>query len=157
MLSSYLGGVRRDPSDMLVPSAFDSNSAAAVSAVMLTATSVTYVVLPSVAGISINPFAVPQPAWPAVVGLAFLSTFISIQAFYAGARRIGGANAALVSSVEPLCTISLATLLLGEHLSLVQIAGGGLLVVGVLLAQADAGWHRLASNFATSLHGRRGW
>ena len=36
------------------------------------------------------------------------STFLAIQTFYAGSRRIGAAQAALVSTVEPLIIVSLA-------------------------------------------------
>ena len=77
----------------------------------------------------------PAAAWPGLLGVGFASTFLAIQTFYAGARRIGAAQAALVSTVEPVFIISLAALLYGERLTLVQLAGGALIVGGVVLAQ----------------------
>ena len=64
-----------------------------------------------------------------------LSTFLAIQTFYAGARRIGAAQAALVSTVEPLIIVTLAGVFLGEVLAPVQLVGAGLILVGVLIAQ----------------------
>jgi len=58
-----------------------------------------------------------------------------MQSFYAGARRIGAAQASLVSTVEPIYTITLAALLLHESLTPIQIAGGIMVIMGVLIAQ----------------------
>ena len=41
----------------------------------------------------------PGRAWSAI---GVVATFLAIQTFYAGARRIGAAQAALVSTIEPL-------------------------------------------------------
>ncbi|MBA2488327.1 MAG: DMT family transporter, partial [Chloroflexi bacterium] len=59
----------------------------------------------------------------------------AITTFYAGSKRIGAANASLVSTVEPIYTITLATILFGEALTPVQLLGGALVIGGVLLAQ----------------------
>jgi drug/metabolite transporter (DMT)-like permease len=59
-----------------------------------------------------------------------------MQSFYADARRIGAAQASLVSTVEPIYTISLAALLLHEGLTLIQLVGGVMVIIGVLIAQA---------------------
>ena len=64
-----------------------------------------------------------------------LSTFIAIQTFYAGAQRVGAAQAALISTVEPIWTIVLAAALFGVALTPVQLAGGALIILGVLVAQ----------------------
>jgi drug/metabolite transporter (DMT)-like permease len=58
-----------------------------------------------------------------------------MQAFYAGARRIGAAQASLVSTVEPVYTITLAALLLGDVLGPIQMVGGVMVIAGVLIAQ----------------------
>ncbi len=57
---------------------------------------------PSVAGEPLDPADVPSAAWPYLVGVGFLASFLAIQTFYAGARRIGAAQAALVSTTEPV-------------------------------------------------------
>ena len=68
-----------------------------------------------------------------------MATFIAIQGFYAGARRIGAAQAALVSTVEPIWTISLAAILFGQVLGPMQLLGGALIIIGVIVAQTPAG------------------
>ena len=51
-------------------------------------------------------------------------------------RRIGAAQAALVSTIEPAWTIALAAILFGQTLAPVQLAGGALIIIGVIVAQA---------------------
>jgi drug/metabolite transporter (DMT)-like permease len=81
------------------------------------------------------PAQIPEAAWFGIAGLGLVSTFIAVQAFYAGAHRIGAARASLISTVEPIWTISLAGLLLGESLTPVQLFGGALIIGGVILSQ----------------------
>ena len=65
-------------------------------------------------------------------------TAIALQTFYAGARRIGAAQASLVSTVEPIYTIVLASILFGEVLTPVQLVGGAMVIIGVVIAQTGA-------------------
>ena len=44
----------------------------------------------------------PGDAWLPLIGVGIVSTAIALQAFYAGARRIGAAQASLVSTVGPI-------------------------------------------------------
>jgi drug/metabolite transporter (DMT)-like permease len=108
---------------------------APTAALMMTATAAVYLVAMLAAGRSISPASVPGNAWFGLIGVAVASTAVAVQAFYAGARRIGAAQAALVSTVEPIYTITLATVLLHDTLSPVQIGGGILIIGGVVLAQ----------------------
>jgi drug/metabolite transporter (DMT)-like permease len=82
---------------------------------------------------------VPGGAWFGLAGIAVFSTALAISAFYAGAARIGAAQAALVSTVEPVWTISLATLLFSERLGPIQLLGGLFVIGGVILAQTTPG------------------
>jgi drug/metabolite transporter (DMT)-like permease len=86
----------------------------------------------------IAPSTVPAAAWPALIAFGACSA-VAIQAFYAGVKRIGGARASLISTVEPVYTIAIATAILGEVLTPVQLAGGALVIAGVLLAESGAG------------------
>ena len=86
-------------------------------------------------GAPLAPAAVPADAWPGLLGIAVFSTAIAIQAFYAATARIGAAQTALVSTVEPLWTIVMATLLFGESLSPVQLVGALVVLTGIVLAQ----------------------
>jgi drug/metabolite transporter (DMT)-like permease len=86
-------------------------------------------------GRPVLPWDVPSDAWFGLVGVGVMSTFVAIQTFYAGAQRIGAAQAALISTVEPIWTIVLAALLFSVALTQVQLLGGALILGGVLIAQ----------------------
>ena len=111
--------------------------AAAATALMMTATATIYWITAVVGGRPVAPAAIPADAWPGLVGVGMVATFIAIQSFYAGAQRVGAAQAALISTVEPLYTIALATFLFGESLGPVQVLGGMLIIVGVVVAQTS--------------------
>jgi drug/metabolite transporter (DMT)-like permease len=117
----------------------DSTELAPATAMMTTATAAAFLVLMLATGHSVSPAAVPSAAWPGVIGVALIATAFAVQAFYAGARRIGAARSALVSTVEPIYTITLAALLLGEALAPIQLVGGALILGGVLLAETGRG------------------
>jgi drug/metabolite transporter (DMT)-like permease len=108
---------------------------APTAAVMLTATAIGWTAAAILAGRPVAPWQIPTDIWWALFGLGLFATALAMQAFYAGARRIGAAQASLVSTVEPIYTISLAALLLGESLTAVQIGGGIMVIMGVLIAQ----------------------
>ncbi|MET0773053.1 MAG: DMT family transporter [Candidatus Limnocylindrales bacterium] len=105
------------------------------SAVMSSVTALTAGVLVVLVGGDPAPAAVPGEAWLALIGFGVFSAF-AVAAFLGGSRRIGAARAALVSTFEPVYTIVMATVLLGESLGPVQVLGGGLVVLGVLLAES---------------------
>jgi drug/metabolite transporter (DMT)-like permease len=114
----------------------DSGAATAIAMpIMMVATASVYWIGTFVTGRSVLPSAIPTEAWPGILGVAVIATAVAIQAFYAGARRIGAAQASLVSTIEPVWTIALAAILLGEVLTPVQLLGGALVLVGVLVAQ----------------------
>src|SRR4029079_14876273 len=86
-------------------------------------------------GRPVLPGQIPSEAWVGLLGVGVVATFVAIQAFYAGTQRIGAAQASLVSTVEPIWTIVLASLLLDEHLEPIQLFGGALILPGVVIAQ----------------------
>jgi drug/metabolite transporter (DMT)-like permease len=112
---------------------------AVAAALMLSGTFAVVGGLALAAGSPVLPAAVPGEAWFGLVGIAVFSTAVAISAFYAAAARIGAAQAALVSTIEPVWTITLAMLLLGEALSPIQLVGGALVISGVVLAQTTPG------------------
>ena len=112
---------------------------AVASALMITATFVMVAILAVITGEPVLPGDVPSGAWFGLVGIAVFSTALAISAFYASTARIGAAQTALVSTVEPVWTISLAMLLFGERLGPVQLIGGALVIGGVILAQTTPG------------------
>ena len=96
---------------------------------MSSVTALTAAVLVVLVGGDPAPTAVPGEAWIALIGFGVFSAF-AVAAFLGGTRRIGAARAALVSTFEPVYTIVMATILLGESLSPLQVLGGGLVVLG---------------------------
>lgn len=79
--------------------------------------------------------ALPQTGtgWAAVTAIALLSTAAAIAAFLAAMRRLGAADAATLSTLEPVITIVLAALFLGESIGLRQLLGGAVILVAVLV------------------------
>ena len=133
VLSARLAGERRE---RVGREAGDGADAAAATALMMTATAGTYWLGAIAFGAPVTPDRIPPAAWPGLIGVGVVATFIAIQTFYAGARRIGAAQAALVSTIEPIWTIVLAALLFGQTLGPTQLLGGAFIIVGVLIAQA---------------------
>jgi len=104
-------------------------------ALMTTATAAVYAVLLLGSGGSISPLAVPGTVWPALLGLGLVATALAIQTFYAGVKRVGGARASLISTVEPVYTVALAVILFGESLTPIQVVGAALVISAVVLAE----------------------
>lgn len=115
--------------------ASDAPDPSPAAALMTTATAVVFALLLLGSGGSVSPLAVPPGTWPAILGLGLVATAIAIQTFYAGVKRVGGARASLISTVEPVYTVVLAMLLFGERLTPVQLAGGALVIGAVILAE----------------------
>jgi len=141
ILAARLSGERRASADEATAPPHDSETtaepadSAPTAAIMLTATAIGWTATALVFGRPIAPWQVPTDAWWALFGIGLLATALAMQSFYAGARRIGAAQASLVSTVEPIYTITLAALLLHESLTPIQIAGGIMVIMGVLIAQ----------------------
>ena len=104
----------------------------------------TMVVTASAAAVFVAAAVLGGPQWPqtaagwlAIVAIALLSTVMAITLYFAGLERIGPVRAATLSTVEPLCAVVLAALVLDEAIAPVQLAGGVLiLVAAVLIARA---------------------
>ncbi len=116
-----------------------ATDSAPAAAVLTTTTAATYLLGMLLTGHSISPAAIPGDAWFGLIGIAVVSTALALQAFYAGARRVGAARASLISTVEPIYTIVLASILFHESLAPIQLLGGALIISGVLLAESGQG------------------
>jgi drug/metabolite transporter (DMT)-like permease len=135
ILSSRLAGERRDRLAHEARRGGGADDAAVTTAVMISATAVVFVGAAIVFGRPIAPASLPVDVWPLLIANGFGSTFLAIQTFYAGARRIGAAQAALISTIEPLVIVTLAAVVLHDVLAPIQLVGAGLILVGVLIAQ----------------------
>lgn len=80
--------------------------------------------------------------WSAAFGLAVMSV-IAIVAFFEALERLGPSDASTLSTLEPVVTVVLAALLLGEEIMPLQMLGGALvLTAGTMLARRDLREHR---------------
>ncbi len=80
-------------------------------------------------------FSVSARGWLWIGCIVVVSTVIASTAFFAGLHRTGPTTASILSTFEPITTITLAALVLGERISLTQFAGGLLVIGSVLLLQ----------------------
>ena len=71
--------------------------------------------------------------WAAVGSIALLSTAVAVITFFAGMARLGAADAATLSTLEPVVSIVLAALFLDEALGRWQIVGGAIVLGAVIL------------------------
>ncbi|WP_341677110.1 DMT family transporter [Niveibacterium sp. SC-1] len=76
----------------------------------------------------------PAPVLGYALAMAIFSTVLPVFALSAAIRRLGAARCAVIGSVGPVITIGLGIWLLGEPLSLAQVAGTVLVLGGVSLA-----------------------
>lgn len=136
ILSARLAGERRDRLAHEATEAGGRDSAVAAT-LMMTATAAVFVAAGIATGRELLPDRIPADAWPPLLVCGVLSSFLAIQAFYAGSRRIGAAQAALVSTVEPLIILALAAIFLDDVLEPLQLVGAALVLGGVLVAQTS--------------------
>jgi drug/metabolite transporter (DMT)-like permease len=76
--------------------------------------------------------------WGWLLCLSAVSTVSAISLFFAGLERVGPTMAAILSTVEPLVTILLALVVLGERLGAIQLLGGALVLAAVVPATVAA-------------------
>lgn len=112
--------------------------AVAASALMMSSTALVLSVVAGIEGHLLLPDT--AVAWAVSVGIAVVPTMVAISLFLAGLPRIGASRAALLSTLEPVVTVSLAVVLLGDRFSVPQAIGGVLVVFAVILVQAAHLW-----------------
>lgn len=100
------------------------------SAVIMMSAGAAFGLLVAVQGIHLP---VSPKGWVAIFALAIVSTIIAILTFMVGMQKVGATNAALISTLEPLVSVTLAAWLLGESLTFVKLVGGGLILSAVLI------------------------
>lgn len=72
-----------------------------------------------------------------VVVLSVVSTALPITLFLIGIRHVSAGRAAILSTIEPLVTVLLAAIVLGERIGALQVAGGTLIMVAILWLRAE--------------------
>lgn len=80
----------------------------------------------------------PLPVYQLAMLMAIFSTVLPVFLLTAGIRRIGSGEASLIGSIGPVFTIYLAHVFLNESVSLLQIAGSLLVLVGVVAVSLNS-------------------
>ena len=112
--------------------------AVGASAVIMSGAAIAFCLIAAFAG----QLALPASAsgWTVGVAIAVVPTMVAISLFLAGLPRIGAARSSLLSTLEPVVTVLLAVVLLGDRLSVIQVLGGVLIIVAVVVVQSAHLW-----------------
>jgi drug/metabolite transporter (DMT)-like permease len=136
VLSARLSGERRDRlGHEAPPDSAPAHDAAVTTAVMMAASASVFTILSIAAGTPPDPAETPAAAWPYLLGIGLVASFLAIQTLYAGTKRLGAAQAALVSTTEPVFIVVLAFVFLDQRLEPIQLVGAALILLGVIIAQ----------------------
>jgi drug/metabolite transporter (DMT)-like permease len=79
--------------------------------------------------------------WTTVAGFLYIGMIAGVIAalmWYRAVRQIGPARTMVYANVEPIFVVGFAALLLGESIELTAIAGGLLVIAGVVLTRSPA-------------------
>lgn len=77
----------------------------------------------------------PAGSMPYIILITVFSTVCAILLFCMGVKEIGSSKAAIISTIEPAITTALGAVILKEVISVYTIAGGLLIITGVILLQ----------------------
>jgi drug/metabolite transporter (DMT)-like permease len=103
-----------------------------MSALVATGAAMTLVATGAVTG----SLAIAGGAWIWIVAIALLSTVIPIATFLLGLERVGAPTASIVSTIEPVVTVALAIVVLGDGFGPAQALGCALVLAAVLALQS---------------------
>ena len=78
-------------------------------------------------------FPVEGVYWLHIMAIAILSTVVAIYAYFQGMKLSGAVNASMLSTFEPVTTMVLASLFLGQHIGGLQMAGTALILSSAVL------------------------
>ncbi|MDO8848213.1 MAG: DMT family transporter [Coriobacteriia bacterium] len=88
-----------------------------------------------VVGEPLSPAGWTPRLWLILALIVLVPTYAAVTLFLRGVRELGASQASLVSAMEPVFTVVLAILLLGERLTIAQSAGAALVIGGIALAE----------------------
>lgn len=84
-------------------------------------------------------FTLPASGWLTLLAMSIFSTIVGILGIFAALPYIGPSNAAIISCAEPVLTVCMSILLLGEKITPPQLGGGLLILTGILILQLWGG------------------
>lgn len=77
----------------------------------------------------------PADVWLRILGIVVLAAVIPFGLGFIALRRLPGARVSIVATSEPFIAAVIAWAILGQSLQLLQIAGGALVLGGIVIAQ----------------------
>jgi drug/metabolite transporter (DMT)-like permease len=83
-------------------------------------------------------FGFDAEGWLWLAAIAVVSTALPIATFFAGMARVGPSTASILSTFEPVVTVTLAYLAFGERLSAAQLAGAALVLGAAVMLAAPS-------------------
>ena len=84
-----------------------------------------------------RPLTIVQQSWDILLALAFFCTLGAMSLFQAGLQKLRPSETSLLSLSEPLSGVMLSILVMGESLSLMQVFGGILIMVSLLIVALE--------------------
>jgi drug/metabolite transporter (DMT)-like permease len=79
----------------------------------------------------------PVPAWSLLAWIVLVATVAAYLTGVVSVRRLSPQVAGVVACLEAVIATVLAWVLLGEHLAAVQLLGGGVVLLGAIIAQSS--------------------
>ena len=83
-------------------------------------------------------FPISGYSWSLIVGIGTIGTAVPIVLYVGGLNRIEATHASVIGTSEPVLTVLLGLVLLGEAVTLRVFVGGFIVLVGVLIIQFDS-------------------
>ncbi|MGM9936676.1 MAG: EamA family transporter, partial [Candidatus Ornithomonoglobus sp.] len=80
-------------------------------------------------------FDISPLSWSVSAVISFLVTLGAMPLFQLGVRYEGASTAGILSTVEPITSVIMGAVFLGENVSASQMMGGAMILLGVLLAE----------------------
>ncbi len=87
---------------------------------------------------SLSALDLPMRVYELAIAMAMFSTVLPVFLLSYAIRRIGSGSASLIGTIGPVSTIYMAYVFLHENISLLQIAGSSLVLMGVLIISASS-------------------
>ena len=74
-------------------------------------------------------------AWLDLLGIIIFPTVLAILSFWFAVKYLGPVKTSIISTIEPLFTVILAWMILGEGLTGIQLLGGIFIILGIIILQ----------------------
>jgi drug/metabolite transporter (DMT)-like permease len=69
--------------------------------------------------------------------LAIFPTILAVSFYFNGLKKVKAQSASILGLIEPISAVFFAVLILGEHISTLEITGGALILIGAALVTTD--------------------